>query len=350
MRMSTTIFKKSAVSYPTQPASEGESLQPTLQSTLSFQKAHASDELHKKALQISENYLKHEALLVGIFQELDDTKAYFRFQRPSLFSYATRTLRLSEPVALTLIGIARKSKTIPELKAALEKRTMTLSNAKRITSILTPENKKEWIEKAKCLTLQQLDYELAKQFPKEPKPTKIRYLSEDHARLEIDLSIRAIHQLKRAQEILCQRGQTHVNLSQALEATLEDFIERHDPVKKAERAERRSPKPTPQDQNMEKLHVLKNARPTSLKERTRPLMKGRSPYPAALKHSINRRDQQRCSHLYEDGSRCESRHWLDIHHIRPLSKGGTNHLDNLQTICKGHHTQAHFSDDSAYEE
>lgn len=40
--------------------------------------------------------------------------------------------------------------------------------------------------------------------------------------------------------------------------------------------------------------------------------------------------------LARDGRclRCGTREHLTIDHVRPLSQGGTNRIDNLQTLCK----------------
>lgn len=32
---------------------------------------------------------------------------------------------------------------------------------------------------------------------------------------------------------------------------------------------------------------------------------------------------------------------IHVHHIWPLSQGGTDTLDNLVTLCRGHHGDAH---------
>jgi len=92
--------------------------------------------LHEKALFTAKEYLRFEAELIDILQELDHTKTYLHFQMPSLFAYSTKLLKLSENIALTLIGIARKSVEVPELKTAIRENKITVSNARRIVPVL----------------------------------------------------------------------------------------------------------------------------------------------------------------------------------------------------------------------
>ena len=46
------------------------------------------------------------------------------------------------------------------------------------------------------------------------------------------------------------------------------------------------------------------------------------------------RDGRRCR-------RCSKAGRLEIHHIIPLSQNGTNDLENLETLCRGCHIEAH---------
>ncbi|MBI2605974.1 MAG: HNH endonuclease [Deltaproteobacteria bacterium] len=39
--------------------------------------------------------------------------------------------------------------------------------------------------------------------------------------------------------------------------------------------------------------------------------------------------------------RCEQKRWLQVHHIKPVSLGGGNTLENLTTLCSGHHRMRH---------
>jgi 5-methylcytosine-specific restriction endonuclease McrA len=56
---------------------------------------------------------------------------------------------------------------------------------------------------------------------------------------------------------------------------------------------------------------------------------------------VFQRDQGRCQYLQLNGKRCESTHYIDIHHRRPVSVGGDNSITNLITLCGEHHRHWH---------
>ena len=50
--------------------------------------------------------------------------------------------------------------------------------------------------------------------------------------------------------------------------------------------------------------------------------------------------------LERDGYKCQqcgSRHRLEVHHVKPLSKGGSPHPDNCKTLCRNCHISLHAS-------
>jgi len=57
---------------------------------------------------------------------------------------------------------------------------------------------------------------------------------------------------------------------------------------------------------------------------------GRQPIPRQLRHKVFKRDGYRCKEC--GASNKETK--LEIDHIKPVARGGTNHIDNLQTLCK----------------
>jgi len=115
------------------------------------------------------------------------------------------------------------------------------------------------------------------------------------------------------------------------------FLERKDPVERAERI------------TQKKLAAESKAKPTSLSKVARPVQKNsapvarqaRSPIPAAIRHQVMLRDRGECQGKTAQGTRCGCRQWTDIHHVRPLSIGGTHKPDNLVTLCRSHHREVH---------
>jgi hypothetical protein len=58
--------------------------------------------------------------------------------------------------------------------------------------------------------------------------------------------------------------------------------------------------------------------------------------PPAIHRTVLARDQHRCTI-----PGCRSSRFLDVHHIRWRSDGGTNSLSNLSTLCGSHHDAVH---------
>jgi 5-methylcytosine-specific restriction endonuclease McrA len=63
---------------------------------------------------------------------------------------------------------------------------------------------------------------------------------------------------------------------------------------------------------------------------------------AKIRHAVSLRDRGQCTATRPDGQRCAKRRWLDIHHLKPHSQGGTDQLENLQTLCSAHHRLQHW--------
>ncbi|MFF2495838.1 HNH endonuclease [Agromyces sp. NPDC058064] len=56
-----------------------------------------------------------------------------------------------------------------------------------------------------------------------------------------------------------------------------------------------------------------------------------------LRAQVFKRDGNQCVARMADGSRCPETTNLECDHIVNVKQGGTDELDNMQTLCKWHH-------------
>ena len=68
-----------------------------------------------------------------------------------------------------------------------------------------------------------------------------------------------------------------------------------------------------------------------------PHKKPRAKLKSAVIHEVNQRDQAMCQAKLADGTACGQKRWLHVHHIKPVSEGGTDTTENLITLCSSHH-------------
>lgn len=209
----------------------------------------------------------------------------------------------------------------------IQKQEITLSNARMIAPVLTSKNQDKWLSAAAKLSKRVLEKEIAHQFPERGVQEQTRYVSENRIELRLGISEELHALFKQAQDILSSQMRNHSSLEETLEAALEFYIERGDPQKKAERAQKR------ELTSAKTLHF--SPVPGQVK------LPNPRFVPARLEHLVRLRDQGQCTHRAPTGNRCAEKRWLEIHHIHPLSKGGETRLDNLTLVCRGHHQLVH---------
>ncbi|MGZ6311755.1 MAG: hypothetical protein ACXWOH_14055, partial [Bdellovibrionota bacterium] len=143
--------------------------------------------LHERAIQAAANFHRAEAELLSILQELDRCRGYREQGYSSLFAYSVGALKLTESVACNFINVARKSREVPELQAAIVASELSVTKARKIVPVLTLENQEEWIEKAKSLSSRELEREVARVAPQEPVE-RIKAIGNDRVQVTIALS------------------------------------------------------------------------------------------------------------------------------------------------------------------
>ncbi len=278
-------------------------------------------ELHERALQLSREFRRKESELILIIGEIDQQKFFKRLGYASLFTYAVGALGLSEANSYAFIAVARKSREIPELKIAVIEQKITVAKASRIVAAITKENAPDLVKFAAAHTTRQTEVEVARLQPSAAASDRIRFKGEDLVQLECGITKGTLEKLDRVKSILAAKGR--FSLDKVLSEVLDDYLQRHDPVRKAERV-------LAKNQKTKKFCAL----------RVRPGSK-RAPLPARTKHQVHARDRGRCTHTNGKGGRCTNDRWLELHHIQPVSRGGGNEVENLTTLCGFHHDLVH---------
>ena len=240
--------------------------------------------LHEKAISCARHFHSAQAELLKALGEIDEKKVFRHLGYSSLHDYAIRALKLSDALAYALIAITRKSTEVPELKSAVLEGRVNISKASRIVSVINSQNKKEWLDKAQSLPQRELEREVAAK-NLQGVIERIKPLSLHSSELRCSVSRELENKILRVKNILSQKYKKPVSLEETLEVVFEQYLQKKDPIRKAER---KIPKAK------QSICVRKTAQ------------NHRTAIPAAIKNQILVRDQAQCAFQDQSGIRCES--------------------------------------------
>ncbi len=263
-------------------------------------------QLDERATGLAKQYLRTEAEFLEVLIQMRKKRVFAELNYADIFDYCEQRLKLSRAQSYYFKSVAEKSDQVPEINQAIQQGELSLSQARRIVTVITPENKNEWIEKAKTLKQTDLEREVNLFNPKayaKASELKVKVTKETESDIQV------------IREILAQKLKRQPSLDEVVAYMAKLCREKLDPEKKAERAR--------------KVIFLGNAKA------------GRHVIPDSVKHQVVKRAGWRCSFRSEDGRRCEQKRWLDFHHIIEVGNGGLNTPENLTILCSSHHSYHH---------
>lgn len=283
------------------------------------------EKIDAQAVELGKIHGSAERSLVEILIEVETERIHKLLGFKSMFLYATTRMELSDAVALMLINVARKAKDLPYFRNAISGKRLTPPKAARVVAHINSENEKEVVDFAFSHTQRQIDFEMARRDPKAAAKDRAKPISEDYVQVTVTITMKAYEDLQRAQSVLAQKGKD-AGMGRAIGESLDHYLNAQDPVRKAKRSEAKRA-------NVKKvcLHRVKSDGQSG----------SRVPLTAAEKHAVFARDQGKCTHIDQDGERCNSDRWIHTHHIIHVANGGTNDLENLTTLCSFHHDLVH---------
>src|SRR5262245_50439286 len=141
----------------------------------------SDDELLHHLTQLLAQSRRSEAELVTHIAEIDERRLYAREACPSMYSYCTQVLHLSEAEAYLRITTGRAAREHPMLLIMLADGRLHLSGIAKLAPHLTSENRDELLRRACHRSKREIEVLLAELFPHPDAPTVVRKLPERRA-------------------------------------------------------------------------------------------------------------------------------------------------------------------------
>lgn len=296
------------------------------------------------------------ATLVAALEELDRRRLYLPAGYSSLFLYCTRRLRLSEGAAYSRIEAARASRRFPAIVPRLADGSITLATVGLLARHLTAANHEALLAEARHKTKREVEQMVARIHPLPDVASSIRKLpAPKRAALSSSSAPAAAVQMVDAGPALLpppalsslavvvplapERFKIQITVTRETHdtlRTLQDLMRHAVPSGDAAEIVSRALRLLLGDVRRRRTAAVRRPR-----AREHPDVEVPSAAPptrhlaAAVKRAVWDRDAGRCAFVGSDG-RCESRQFLEIHHVTPYAAGGRSDATNLELRCRAH--------------
>ena len=247
------------------------------------------------------------AALIAALAQVDSRQLYLGEGFPSLVSYCTEHLHLSEHEAYSRIESARIARRFPLVLDMLASGELTMTTVNLLGDYLTDDNHVDVLQAARFKSKREVQEQIGALRPQPDVWSKLTPLGDDRYKLQVMLSGQSYDTLRRLQDLLrhtIPNGDPAEIVARALSLLLT---------------------------NVERRRLAAVRRPKQPAKRA-----AHSRYvPAAVKREVYARDGGQCAFVGPSG-RCPARGFLEWHHVEPFSEGGATTVDNLQLRCRAH--------------
>lgn len=306
-----------------------------------------------------------EARILAHLAVIEDRRLHLSSGCSSMFEYCVQRLGLSENEAFHRLTAARLARRFPLIFRLIEERRIHLTGVCLLRDYLSEDNHAELLREASGKTKRQVLELLARRHPRpdvrstlrklpapapalvapapapalvapapalvaiEPAPAprdhasprsqaQLTPTSVDRYRLQLNVSAAMREKLELARALL-RHAVPDGDLSMVVERAIDELLARLKQKRfgstSSQRAEtRRRPKESEKTKGTHRREHISH--------RTR--------------REVAERDGLRCTFESEDGHRCSSRAFLELHHVQPWARDGDSSTENLELRCSAH--------------
>lgn len=281
--------------------------------------------LAARALALAARGRAATAALVACVGDLEARDLHLAHGHASLYAYCRDALALSEHDAYCVVAAARAARRFPAVLEMLADGGLTLPTVKLLAPHLTPGNAQRVLHAARGKRRAQVEEIVALLVPPEERPPELRRLAApavrptaaDRFRLQVTIGGAAVERLRCAQDLLRHvdpRGDEAAVVERALGALVA-------------------------------LLARRKFAATGQPHAAAPPADGSRHVPSEVKRAVFVRDLGRCAFVGASGRRCDTRAFLEFHHVRPFADGGSATVANIELRCRRHNdyeTRAHL--------
>jgi 5-methylcytosine-specific restriction endonuclease McrA len=306
--------------------------------------------------------LKERDLAIQVIHhlcEIQRRRLFASLGYSSLFVYCCQHLGYSEGQAHRRIATMKLIDELPEVEDKIQSGKISMTNVAMAACFVRREAKQQAENRSpetkplknSMALISELEGKTTKEaqrilLGKSAAPEKhierAKPVSAEYTEIKFAASKKLMKKLERLREVNPKSAQSYADL---IDLALDMALDKVDPLKKAERAQTRAKntKEHSSKTNSRACAHQPNELPSmeatadKVRSESKNTFRSNRQISATTKHYVWMRDQGMCQHQDPTtGKKCGSKYRLEIDHIVPVAKGGSNSADNLQLTCRAH--------------